>query len=119
MARANRLPTRVQTAWRQKIQVGKLISRLQQFALHQGPDNPYDMSLAQIKAAQILLGKVVPDLTTISGSVDHAHQLSIRHIEIAPVKAIAHHAAPSIIDADYTSELEPVMPAHVEGRAHV
>lgn len=45
---------------REKIKATQLVHRLQAFA--QGEDG-IDMSTAQVKAAQILLSKVLPDLT--------------------------------------------------------
>lgn len=45
---------------REKIKATQLVNRLQAFA--QG-DEGVDMSAAQVKAAQILLSKVLPDLT--------------------------------------------------------
>ena len=43
-----------------KIQATKIVQRLQQFALG---DPSVEMSSAQVKAAQVLLAKILPDMT--------------------------------------------------------
>lgn len=65
---ARRTRTKLDEAWRQKIQVSMLINRLHDNAL-----GNIEMTKEQIKSAEILLRKVAPDLKAIdiSGAVDN------------------------------------------------
>lgn len=52
---------------REKIKTTQLINRLQKFALGEkeyGSDKPIQMSAAQVKAAQALINKTLPDLSS-------------------------------------------------------
>ena len=64
------------TAWtpdkvRQRIKVGVLVTRLKDHAL-----GAIEMSATQIKAAEILLRKAIPDLK----SVEHSGEITQRHV---------------------------------------
>jgi hypothetical protein len=52
--------------WRAKIQVGAILTRLNKFTLDK--DGKIEMTMAQIKAADILLRKRLPDLKAIEVS---------------------------------------------------
>lgn len=59
---------------RRKIQASQLINRLQDHV-----DGKVDLESTQVKAAEILLRKSIPDLSTISGpGEDGEHEVVIR-----------------------------------------
>ena len=55
----------INEAWRDKIQASNLLTRLQKHA-----DGKVDMTPTQIKAAEILLRKTIPDLKQIEHKTD-------------------------------------------------
>lgn len=80
---------------RSKIQVALLIRRLQAFALGEdehdgkGGRRPCIMDSAQIRAAEILLKKVLPDVTSVELSgPDGGDFVTVHRIELVPVRAI-------------------------------
>lgn len=79
-----RLNTRHQESVRQLIRANRLVVRLQQFALgrtFQG--KPVNMSPAQVRAAEVLLRKLVPDLAQIE------HTGEVNHNYVAQVPAVS------------------------------
>jgi hypothetical protein len=72
---------------RAKIQTSQLINRLEGHALDLlDPQTqlPVKMSTSQIKAAEILLRKTIPDLQSIEGSMDlhhHKHEQALGELE--------------------------------------
>jgi hypothetical protein len=80
---------------RSKIQVALLINRLQSFALGgdepdgRGGRRPCIMDAAQIRAAEILLKKVLPDVTSVELSGPEGGDfVTVHRIELVPVRAI-------------------------------
>ncbi len=72
---ARKIHTTLREEWRQKIQASQLINRVQGHAL-----GDVEMSATQLKAAEILLRKVAPDLarTEVSGQDGGPQELIIR-----------------------------------------
>ena len=72
---ARKIHTTLREEWRQKIQASQLINRVQGHAL-----GDVEMSATQLKAAEILLRKVAPDLarTEVSGEDGGPQELIIR-----------------------------------------
>jgi len=71
---AARLSPKHDEATRMKIKTSQLVNRLNKFALGESDGktgNPVEMSTQQVKAADILLRKMLPDLksTELSGSL--------------------------------------------------
>ena len=68
---AARINPKLDAEWREKIQISMLINRLMDHANGQA-----DMTSTQIKAAEILLRKTLPDLsaTTLDGSIGVKHE---------------------------------------------
>ncbi len=64
------LNTRQVESWRLGIRVGKIRTRLEQHIFGE-----IDMTATQIRAAEILLRKVIPDLTSTewTGTLEHKH----------------------------------------------
>jgi len=80
--------------WREKIQVAQLINRLSACARGE-----IEMTPVQIQAAKILLSKVAPDLTAVSGEIIHQHRAEmIREIIIAPISTNSSRG-PELIEA--------------------
>lgn len=65
---------------RRKIQASQLINRLEDHVL-----NGSEMSATQIKAAQILLGKSIPDLSAVTVSGDPENPIVPQRIELVPL----------------------------------
>jgi len=72
---ARKIHTTLRDEWRQKIKASMLINRLQDHAFGE-----VDMSPTQLKAAEILLKKVAPDLarTEMTGEDGGPQELVIR-----------------------------------------
>ena len=72
---ARKIHTTLRDDWRQKIKASMLINRLQDHALGE-----VDISPTQLKAAEILLKKVAPDLarTEMTGEDGGPQELVIR-----------------------------------------
>ncbi len=72
---ARKIHTTLRDEWRQKIRASMLINRLQDHAFGE-----VDMSPTQLKAAEILLKKVAPDLarTEMTGEDGGPQELVIR-----------------------------------------
>ena len=90
--------------WREKIQITQILNRLN--ACMRGE---IEMTPVQIQAAKILLSKVAPDLTAVSGEITHRHHSEmVREIVIQPVITSTSNA-PALIEAkaEYV-ELEPI-----------
>lgn len=62
--------------WREKIQASMLLNRLRDHAL-----GKCDMSPTQVRAAEVLLRKTLPDLS----SVDHSGAIEQKHSFAVPV----------------------------------
>jgi hypothetical protein len=95
------MAARIRKVWhdetiRQKIRVGLLSKRLQDHA-----DGKVDMSATQVRAAEILLRKVLPDLASVehSGNVEQTYVVSMpanvtaaewngKELEAKPVQAL-------------------------------
>ena len=69
-ARTRKLSVRQVDGWREGIQVAMIRNRLQKHIAGE-----IDMTATQIRAAEILLRKVIPDLSSVeyTGSVEHKH----------------------------------------------
>ena len=67
--------TTLNDRWREKIRASMLVNRLHEHALAP-EDNPV-MSSTQIRAAEILLNKVAPDLKAIEHTGQDGEQLEI------------------------------------------
>jgi hypothetical protein len=65
---------------REKIQTSQLINRLQDHA-----NGAVDMTPTQVRAAEVLLKKSLPDLTAVQVSGDEANPLVLKHIEVTIV----------------------------------
>jgi hypothetical protein len=87
------------TAWtpdkvRQRIQVGVLVTRLKDHAL-----GAIEMSATQIKAAEILLRKAVPDLKSVehSGTITRkaVSELSMQELDERIARLAAREAEPA------------------------
>jgi hypothetical protein len=90
--------------WREKIQITQILNRLN--ACLRGE---IEMTPVQIQAAKILLSKVAPDLTAISGEITHRHHSEmVREIIIQPV-ITSSSSAPALIEGEpeYVG-LEPI-----------
>ena len=72
---ARKIHTTLREEWRQKIQASQLINRVQSHAFGE-----VDMTPTQLKAAEILLKKVAPDLarTEMTGEDGGPQELVIR-----------------------------------------
>jgi hypothetical protein len=72
---ARKIHTTLRDEWRQKIRASMLINRLQDHAFGE-----VDMSPTQLKAAEILLKKVAPDLarTEMTGEDGGPQELVVR-----------------------------------------
>ncbi len=68
-----------------------------------------EMTPVQIQAAKILLSKVAPDLTSVSGEIAHMHSADlVRQIILTPIEP-AHSGGPKLVEAKAeTVELEPI-----------
>ena len=90
--------------WREKIQITQILNRLN--ACMRGE---IEMTPVQIQAAKILLSKVAPDLTAISGEIIHNHRSEmVREIIIQPIEN-PHSSVPALIEVkpEYV-EIEPM-----------
>ena len=90
--------------WREKIKVSQIINRLNACL-----NGEIELTPVQLQAAKILLSKIAPDLTAVSGEIIHRHHADIvREITIQPVMTSSPRA-PELIDAkaEY-AELEPI-----------
>ena len=72
---ARKIRRELDQEWRKRIQGGVLIKRLcdnAQGKLKDGAGNPTEMSPSQVRSAEILLKKVLPDLSAVDwkGTVD-------------------------------------------------
>lgn len=88
MAAASKLGTReMQDAHRERIQTGALINRLQKNAqgelLNSHTKEPIEMTAGQIKSAEILLKKTLPDLKAVEISGDALLDILVQ-AKIAP-----------------------------------
>lgn len=54
--------------WKEKIKISHILDRLAKHV-----DGEIEMSSTQIKAADILLKKVTPDLSSVAGAMTHTH----------------------------------------------
>ena len=66
---------RMRDTWRERIQVGVIMDRLQKCA-----GGEVEMSQTQIAAAKILLGKCIPDLSATKNETELKGELAIREI---------------------------------------
>lgn len=79
---ARKVRQRLDDGWRQKIQASMIINRLSEHAIGSA-----EMSATQVRAAEILLKKVLPDLqaTQHSGDpanpVEHKHEITVRYVK--------------------------------------
>lgn len=71
---AARLRLKHQDEVRAKIQASQLVNALQKHV-----DGNNNMSPTQVRAAEILLRKAMPDLTAISGDLDVVGDMTITH----------------------------------------
>ena len=71
---AARLRAKHQDEIRAKIQTSQLVNRLQDHA-----DGKNEMSPTQVRAAEILLKKAMPDLSAIEGAVEVDAEMTINH----------------------------------------
>lgn len=65
---AKRLNVNHDERTRQKIQTSQLINRLNDYA-----NGKITLDSGQVKAIEILLRKTLPDLSSITGSMEHKH----------------------------------------------
>lgn len=82
--------------WRDRIQAGVILDRLMKHL-----NNEIEMSPTQIKAAQIILGKIIPDLksTDIHGEINQV-------VKILPdVRIFEAPGLPSAAEANGSSEI--------------
>lgn len=76
-----RLNTRHQESVRNLIRANRLVVRLQQFALgRKFQGQPVNMSPSQVRAAEVLLRKLVPDLS----AVDHTGEVTHHYVALVP-----------------------------------
>ena len=71
---AARLRLKHQDEVRAKIQTSQLVNRLQDHSVGKN-----EMSTTQVRAAEILLRKTMPDLSAISADVEVAGDMTIHH----------------------------------------
>ena len=90
--------------WREKIQITQILNRLN--ACIRGE---IEMTPVQIQAAKILLSKVAPDLTAVSGEITHRHHSEmVREIVIQPVLTNSSNA-PALVEGNVERvDLEPI-----------
>jgi hypothetical protein len=79
---------------RASIQVGKLISLLQNFA-----EGKIELSPAQVKAIQVMLGKVMPDLTSGELHATVENSVTATDATVQKVAAIANRENPVVLKA--------------------
>jgi hypothetical protein len=74
---------------RERIRIGKLVGRLQRHALGECHENEKPMDTTQIRAAEILLRKAVPDLSSVehSGAVEHRLVTEMTDAELLAIAA--------------------------------
>lgn len=67
--------------WRKRIQTGQILGRLQRHV-----NGELELSATQIRAAEILLRKTLPDLANVQVSLGNTN--SIREVHITPVNTL-------------------------------
>ena len=65
--------TELTDKWREKIRASMLINRMQAHVMGR-----IEMSMTQIRAAEILLRKCLPDLSLVEGTLEHTHRYIAR-----------------------------------------
>ena len=66
--------TELHEKWREKIKTSMLLNRLADHA-----DGKVELSTTQVRAAEILLRKTMPDLSAVSADVELAGELTLTH----------------------------------------
>lgn len=81
---------------RTRIKVGQIVNRLQSHV-----DGIVELSPTQVRAAEILLRKVLPDLAMVehSGEVEHSYVVRIPAPAAEPLSWQQKHAPPALIEA--------------------
>lgn len=79
--------------WRTKIQVSMLVNRLEDCA-----QGNVELSSTQVKAIEILLRKVAPDLQSVehTGEIEHRYVAEVPSVVAEPVEWQQQHTPPSL-----------------------
>lgn len=87
---------------REKIKATQLLNRLQAYALgenEKGSDKPIVMAPAQVKAAQVLLAKVLPDLSSSEVVNNTQDNLTKEELYLSLVKLVGDELARKLAPA--------------------
>lgn len=91
---ARKSVVRLSESWRERISSGALVDRLQKHAQGQ-----IEMTSTQIKAAEILLRKCIPDLAAIQHSGEVSHR-NVRELSLDELTHIAAGGSAGATEAD-------------------
>lgn len=97
---ATRRPTRVLEELRERIECGSLINRLQKHV-----NGLIELSPTQLRAAEILIKKVLPDLSSVSHSGDIDNPIEHRVLVTGVMRQSDHVEEPQLIAPANTLDL--------------